>query len=217
MKLRKIDLALGGLALLPLGVTAAVYRRLPEQVPIHWNLDGSVNYGGRETLWPLAAMALGLLLLFRILPKIDPRRENYSRFRGAYDMTILATLLILNLLCGITVVEALRPGTVSVERVVTCAVGIFMAVLGNVMPKFKSNFFAGARTPWTLSDPDVWNRTQRLTGRLFFVWGILLAGGGLLLPGQFMFAVMIAGVAVVLIVPTAMSYRWYREKQKDRS
>lgn len=212
MKLKRIDVIFLGLALLPLVIVLAVYRHLPEQVPVNWNLNGGVEYGGRGTLWSLAIMGLGLLALFRLLPKIDPRGENYGRFRGAYDVTILATLLILNLLCGIVVVEALRPGTVSAERVISCAVGIFMVVLGNVMPKFKSNFLAGVRTPWTLSDPDVWNRTQRFAGRIFFIWGVLLIAGGLFLPGWVMFAGVIGGAAVAVIVPTAMSYLWYKKK-----
>ncbi len=213
---KKIDLLLWVLALLPLAGTAAVYRHLPNQVPINWGLDGSVTYGGRETLWPLAAGALAMLLLFRILPKIDPRGENYGRFRGAYDVTVLATVLILNLLCAVVVTEALRPGTLSVERVILCAVGVFMAVLGNVMPKFKSNFFAGVRNPWTLSDPDVWNRAQRLSGRLLVLWGVLMAAVGLVLPRQGMFAVIAAGAAVVAAVPTVMSYLWYRRKKRDQ-
>lgn len=210
---KKIDLLLWGLALLPLAGTAAVYRHLPDQVPINWGVDGSVAYGGRETLWPLAAGALILLLLFRILPKIDPRRENYSRFRGAYDVTVLVTMLFLNLLCAVVIIEALRPGTLSVERLLLCAVGVFMAVLGNVMPKFKSNFFAGVRNPWTLSDPDVWNRAQRLSGRLFVLWGVLMAAVGLALPRQGILAVIAAGAAVVVAVPNVMSYLWYRRKK----
>lgn len=213
MKLKKINIILIVLALLPLVITTAAYGHLPEQIPINWSLDGIVTYGGKGTLWMLASTALLLLVLFRTLPGIDPRRENYGRFRGAYDVTILSTLLILNLLCGIVVVEAMWPGTVSVERVVNCSVGIFMVVLGNVMPKFKSNFFAGIRTPWTLSDPDVWNRTQRFTGRIFFFWGILMAVGGLFLSGKVMFALVIGGAAIVLIVPTAMSYIWFQQKQ----
>ena len=83
------------------------------------------------------------------------------------------------------------------------------------MPKFKSNFFAGTRTPWSLSDPDVWNRTQRLSGRIFFALGLALLPAGLLLPEEAMFAILLAGVAAVVIAPTVMSYLWYRQKHPE--
>lgn len=202
-------------ALLPLVVTAVLYPSLPEQIPVHWNLGGSVTYGEKSTLWFLAALSLGTVVLMKVLPKIDPRRENYKRFGKYYDLTVLTTCLIMDLVFGVTIVETLHPGTLSVSRVITCAVaGLFM-VLGNVMPKFKSNFFAGARNPWTLSDPDVWTRTQRLSGQLFFFLGLVLAVAGLLLPEMAMFVVLLIGVAVLITVPALMSYLWYRQRHRE--
>ena len=60
------------LSLLPLVMIAAVYRRLPAEVPIHWDLDGAVDYGAKAQLWVIAAMAPVLEAMFCFLPKIDP-------------------------------------------------------------------------------------------------------------------------------------------------
>lgn len=196
----------------PIAATAALYGSLPEQVPIHWDLGGTVEYGPKSSLWLLSLMGLAVAAAMRILPKVDPRRENYKRFGKYYDVTLLAIILLLDTIYAVTVSEALHPGRLSVSRVVTCGVGLLFAVLGNVMPKFKSNFFAGTRTPWSLSDPDVWNRTQRLSGWLFFALGAVLLLAGLLFPEGAMFAILLAGVIVVVIVPTVMSYLWYRQK-----
>jgi uncharacterized membrane protein len=37
----------------------------------------------------------------------------------------------------------------------------------------RSNWFIGVRTPWTLSRETVWNKTNRLAGKLFKVAGVL--------------------------------------------
>lgn len=206
---------LWAVALLPVVVTAVLYPSLPEQIPVHWNLDGSITYGEKNTLWFLAALSLGTMVLMKVLPKIDPRRENYKRFGKYYDLTVLTTCLIMDLVFGVTVVETLHPGTLSVSRVITCAVAVLFMVLGNVMPKFKSNFFAGARNPWTLSDPDVWTRTQRLSGQLFFLLGLALAIVGLFLPEMVMFVVLLIGVAILITVPALMSYLWYRQRHRE--
>lgn len=196
----------------PLAATAALYGSIPGQVPIQWGLDGAVQYGPKYTLWFLSLLGPAVAAAMRVLPRVDPRRENYSRFGKAYDAALLSVILLMDLLYAVTVSEALYPGRISVYRVVPCGVGLLFAVLGNVMPKFKSNFFAGVRTPWSLSDPDVWNRTQRLGGRIFFVLGLVLILSGLFLPEWMMAAAVVAGVGAVLVVPTVMSYLWYREK-----
>lgn len=202
-------------AMLPLILTAVLYTSLPDQIPTHWGFNGSVTYSGKSSLWLLAALSPGITVMMKVMPKIDPRRENYKRFGKYYDLTVLTTVLILDLVFCVTLVEAVRPGTLSVSKVVTCAVGALFMVLGNVMPKFKSNFFAGARNPWTLSDPDVWTRTQRLSGQLFFILGLVLAVAGLFLPEVAMFVVLLIGVAVLITVPNLMSFLWYRQRHRE--
>lgn len=45
---RKTTILIWVLALLPLAATAVLYRRLPEQIPGQWGLDGSVRYDQRQ-------------------------------------------------------------------------------------------------------------------------------------------------------------------------
>ena len=84
------------LSLLPLVMIAAVYRRLPAEVPMHWDLDGAVDYGAKAQLWVIAAMAPVLEAMFCFLPKIDPKNKNYGKFGDAYLGIQLVTLLFLS-------------------------------------------------------------------------------------------------------------------------
>jgi uncharacterized membrane protein len=58
----------------------------PARIPVHWNVDGTVDgYGGKvEGLLGIPLLALAIYLLMRFLPRIDPDRANYARFGGAY-------------------------------------------------------------------------------------------------------------------------------------
>lgn len=201
------------LALLPAVITAVLYARLPAMIPTHWNIDGSVTYGSKTTILMLAGMSPAMALLFWVLPKIDPRKKNYEKFRGYYDGFILVLMLFLLMMDGVVLSESLWPGHISVGRVVNMAVGLLFIFLGNLMPKVKNNFFMGVRTPWTLSDPDVWNRTNRLGGKLFFWFGLVITLGSLFLPETALFAIMMLGVLTVSAVPITMSFLWYRKKQ----
>ena len=161
------------LSLLPLVMIAAVYRRLPAEVPMHWDLDGAVDYGAKAQLWVIAAMAPVLEAMFCFLPKIDPKNKNYGKFGDAYLGIQLVTLLFLAAITGICITEALRPGTVNVSGVVCLLVSLMMVYLGNVMPRFRMNWYCGVKNPWTLSSEAVWTRTHRIAGRMFFASGLL--------------------------------------------
>ena len=65
---------------------------------------------------------------------------------------------------------------------VTVFIGGLLTVAGFFMSTSKQNVFFGVRTPWTLSDPRVWEHTHRfagpvtmVTGGLCFVLGALLS------------------------------------------
>jgi len=200
------------LALLPLAAVAVLYSSLPGRIPTHWDINGTVTYGSKNTIWMVAGLSPLMAVLFGVLPKIDPRRKNYAKFQEYYDGFRIVILLFLLVLTGVILSESLSPGHISVGRIVPICVGILFAYIGNILPKIKNNFFMGIKTPWTLSDPDVWNRSNRLGGRLFFWFGIVFAVGGLFLPESVYFAILMIGVVAISGLPTLMSYVWYRQK-----
>lgn len=205
-----------GLAAGPAAVLLFAYRYLPERVPVHWGLDGTVSYGGRGALWLAALLPPAVLLLLELLPRLDPRRDNYRRFQRDYAGFAGALMVFFLALNAVVLTETLRPGALSVGRAATLALGILWAFLGNLLPRVKSNFFFGIKTPWTLSDPDVWNRTHRLGGALFFSLGLLLIPSALFLPQKGCMAVLLGGGLTAAGLPALQSYRWYREISRSR-
>lgn len=201
------------LALAPLALVGAVYARLPDRVPMHWGFDGTINgYGGKGELFLLAALGPGMALLFQILPRLDPKRRSYERFQKYYVAAALVVEAFMAVIVGVMLAEILRPGILSIGRVISALVGLLFLFLGNLMGKVKPNFFMGIRTPWTLSDPDVWNRTHRLGGGLFFLAGLAVLISAVLLPERAIFWVVLIGALAASLVPVVMSYLWYRKK-----
>jgi uncharacterized membrane protein len=56
-------------------------------------------------------------------------------------------------------------------RLVFVLVGAMIAIAGGQLGRLRSNFMIGIRTPWTLADDRVWDRTHRLAR-----WPAMLAG-----------------------------------------
>lgn len=200
------------LSILPLLMVAVLYPKLPEMVPIHWDLDGGVTYGEKIKLFPLAGLSLVVGILMPLLAKIDPRKQNYERFADAYFGTRIILLVFMIVMMSITLTESLYPGLLQVGRVVCAMVAVLFILLGNLMPKFKSNFFIGMKTPWALSSENVWNKTQRLSGRLFFFGGLVILISCFVVPEKQLFWGAMGIMLLICLIPAVMSYLWYQQE-----
>ena len=65
-------------------------------------------------------------------------------------------------------------------RLVFVLVGAMIAIAGGQLGRLRSNFMIGIRTPWTLADERVWDRTHRLAR-----WSVMLAGLAIVLAALF--------------------------------
>ncbi len=212
MKRKSAMILCAVLAVLPLLLLWAVWGELPDQVVTTWGFDGEVTgTGSKATLLGLALMGPGLGLLLALLPKIDPRRENYRKFQDHYDGFCVVFQLFMAAVNSAAIWENLSPGSLSIGRVVTVLIGLLFAFLGNILPTVRHNYFMGIRTPWTLADPRVWDRANRMGGRLFFLTGAVTVPLALLAPERWLLGVFMGLTAVSALVPTVASYFWFRK------
>lgn len=216
MKSKRNIALVWGISLIPVIILMIVYGKMPETVPTNFGFDGEINaYGPKSTLWLLAGMGVLMAALFQFMPLIDPRKRNYAKFQKYYDgFAIFMELFLLGTNC-LMYTEILRPGTVSIGRAVTVLISLLFILMGNMMGKIKHNYFFGIKTPWTLADPDVWNRTHRVGGRMWFVIGVLLLPCCLLLPEKVFFVLLVVGILGSTALLFALSYLWYRGKHQE--
>ncbi|PKM83452.1 MAG: hypothetical protein CVU89_01395 [Firmicutes bacterium HGW-Firmicutes-14] len=183
-----------------------VYPSLPDQVPSHWNIQGEVD-GWSTPFWGAFGMPLlnlGMYIMFFLIPRIDPKKEKYAKFRGAYNAFRYALHL---LLAGLFVVimMAARGMEPDVDRLVPMGVAILFIIIGNYMGKIQKNYFFGIRTPWTLDNEEVWRKTHRMAGPLW-VGGGLVSLIGAVFGGKTASVVFFSALAIMVVVPTVYSY-----------
>lgn len=190
-----------------------VFPRLPEMVASHWNELGVVD-GYMPRLWgvflvPLIMVAMGLLFL--VIPAIDPLKHNIATFRPQYDRFVVLILLFMLAVHVFTLLWNMGL-EISINRFMPVAMGLVFFFVGDLMRNAKRNFFVGIRTPWTLSNDVVWEKTHRLGAVLFQASGVVAALGALFerLSMWFILApVMIAG-----LIPTVYSYFEFRRIER---
>jgi len=197
---------------LPVIMSMVVYHDLPDQIAIHWDAMGNP-----DNFAPKALMAFGLPFLFlginlfsKLLLLNDPRRANASpamRMFAAWLPPVLSVVLI-----PVTLLIALGKD-ISITLLVPVLLGLVLIVVGNYLPKNRQNYTIGLKLPWTLDDPDNWNKTHRLAGYMYILAGVVLIGGAFLSRGfQTKSGVTptILIVLVLVIVPRLYSYLLYR-------
>lgn len=205
------------LALLPLLLVGALYTKLPAQVPMRWGFGGQVEYGEKWNLLIVAAVAPLSAVMLALVPRIDPKRRNYEKFSDSYLLFQIWMMGFLLVLVCLVLVETFYPGTVDMSRVVILLLAALLLTLGNMMPKFRPNFFCGIKTPWTLSSDTVWTKTHRLGGRMMFASGVCMLLT-LPLPETARFVLLFALLVLAVLTPSVMSYIWFRKEQaRERS
>jgi uncharacterized membrane protein len=190
-----------------------VYPSMPENVPTHWDLVGRPN-GWSSRFWGAWVMPLFLLgswAVMQILPRIDPRGNNYAKFGGAFEGIIVSVMLFM-LGMHIIVLRAALGYPVAMERVLPIGLGILFIVIGNLLPRARPNWFVGIRTPWTLSSDRVWEKTHRFGGHVFVAGGIIILLAGLTL-GHWAHVVTFVVITLCAAAVLIFSYlEWKREQ-----
>lgn len=191
-----------------------LYPYLPDQIPTHWNVYGQADGWGNKgwAAWLVPGICTLLLLLFPLLAKIDPKKENYEQFTRPYE--VIQTLLI-SFFAFVFTLQYVFTFYPEKQALMTplmfSGVGVMFILMGNYMGKVRQNFFVGLKTPWTLADPEVWQKSQRLAGWMFVLGGIIFLIEAWL--QKYILAAFILVIATIVIVPTVYSYWLFRTKK----
>jgi uncharacterized membrane protein len=186
---------------------------MPEQVPVHWNLQGEVD--GYSSRWFavlfMPAVSFVVFVLFRALPGRDPvsSSESNASLMARFGNWIVLFLLVVQL--------ALLGNAIGLQfdfiRVILAGAGVLFVAIGNEMGRLKPNSWAGVRLPWTMTDEDVWRESNRMGGRGMVVAGLLTVLFAALLPADIVLYVVIAAMLGGVIFMIGYSY-WVAEKKR---
>lgn len=215
----KKDYWLPVLALVNWGAMMLLMPRLPDRVPMHWNIRGEIDsWGSKEHLIWIGALGIGMWALLTVLPALDPKRENYSKFASAYRV-IRTVVVVMMIAVGWMSQAAAMGGKVDVILILKILLALVFIVMGNVLTRVRPAWFVGIRTPWTLSDTRVWRKTHRLGGFLMVFGGLLFIPSALFFPGTLglvlPFGVIIGG-SLVAAVYSGLLWRGFHRGERIR-
>lgn len=187
---------------------------LPARLATHWNAagqpDGTMSKPAALALLP--ALTGGLLVVFALVPRIDPLRENIASFRPVYDWFVVVFSAFMTVIHGGVIAFNLGYEFDFTLLVLAAVAGLFYYV-GVLLTHAERNWFVGIRTPWTLSSDDVWARTHRLGGRLFKLTALVALVG--LFFGDDAIYFLVVPALLTAGITIAYSYYLYEQLERD--
>jgi uncharacterized membrane protein len=191
-------------------ISILLYPQLTERMASHWGLYGEVN-GYMNKFWGsffMPFLSIGMYFLFLIIPKIDPKAKNIDKFRNHFDNFINSLFIFLFYIHLLTLVWNLGY-QFNLLAFIAPAFSLLFYNVGILVEKAEPNWTIGVRNPWTLSNEKVWDKTHKLTGKMFKIVAIITLFG-VLFP---MYGLIFLTVGVISVAVFSFIYSYWEYKK----
>lgn len=183
----------------------------------HWGLDGQPDgmVTGFIGIYLIPVLTLIFYVAFLVIPKIEVYQKNIEHFADQFWGFKVVFVFVM----GVIYVATLLPnlgywGATDPTLIIIPAIGLLFFYVGYMLNFTKRNYFIGIRTPWTLADEKIWEKTNKLAGQLFWVCGIL-AFVSLIAPGDVRLLIIIVPVIFVAIFVCLYSLYLYKKTKGE--
>ncbi len=195
------------LALLPIVVTLIALPFLPDTLPMHYGISGKVDrYGSKFEILilPIAVLITGLSRFF--IKKDDEFEYKFKLF--GYIMIFLNLLFFIIFFMSVGNITDFY--SYHFEKLISGVMYLLFIILGNMLPKFKRNHFIGIRLPWTLKNDEVWFKTHRFGGKVFFYGGIIAFVLNFFVEKEQSMFLLLILITVIVTSTAVYSYNIYK-------
>ena len=206
------------------GAAAAAYvwRYGPAgSLPMHLDLRGHVNgWGDRTTVaGVVAGLTAGFAAIFVIMETVTlsagaeaaPRRG----VRIAKLLLVYVEIMTVGLMLALAYGGASAP-ELGGGRLMPAILALLFLVVGAFMGKAGPNPFVGVRTYWTFRSRLAWDKSNRLSGRLFFWIGLVGLIASPFLAPSVTTPALIAAILLAALASVLESWRVWRTDPERR-
>ena len=226
----KIKIVNAALLLITLVSTLVILSYMPDEIPVHFGFDGTADRWGSKyemLIMPIImAVMLGIWFVTdltqgkRMLDSPDEKQRAEAKMNIKVmniTFTVISVMfMLLNFSFLYLSYSQLEGSSVEIDilKIVVIITGLGMAVMGNFMPKAKSNSAVGFRLPWTRFNDVTWQRSNRFAGIVAVIHGLISALSGIIFSGTTALLIMLISLCVALPVMTVYAHLVYQDELK---
>lgn len=194
------------ICLIPFFISIIFYKSLPDQVATHFDFNGIPDgYSSRM----FAAFGLPLIMLIinfisNFAIDKDPKKANVSKIIKIIGKWIVP---ILSVIMQSSIIAYAIGNKINISMYVSIGLGMIIMIIGNYLPKCKHNYTVGIKTPWTLNNEEVWNKTHKISGYLWVIGGLTITISSFIGFESIMIVVLV----IIALVPIIYSYILYKK------
>ena len=191
-----------------------LYPITEEPMATHWGPSGEADgYGSRFMgLLFLPIMVALLYGVLSLIPRIAVYKKNIMKFYNYYFWFKVVFVIFFGAVYAATIAYN-RWKVFNMSYFVMPAVAVLFFYAGVIMKHAKRNFFIGIRTPWTLSNEKIWEKTHKLGYKLFYA----LAGLMVIITFlEYKIWILLISVISVVVFLFVYSYVLYQKVTRKR-
>lgn len=199
-------------AIAPVIVVACNYHSLPLCCIVRIDGGGGCHYGARSILCILSLLPTIFVSCITMYIHSGKRKGRPNVEVQRIAMSIIVFIL------GYVVALILRNFNVDIIEIYNLAcfsISILFATIGGALLKDRKDNPLEIKNAWTMADISVMDKTNTLAGNMCVVGGFIQALCSIFLRRkQLLFYVMILVFMACLVVPSVMSYVWFKKNNK---
>lgn len=204
------------LAVLPLIVSCIALIFLPDRVPMHYDIAGEIDrWGAKYQVLIIPAIIIGTAFFLLLMAKhYGSKKEAYNNEKVLLYASN-ALIIFLNMLCYYFLYLAFVNARgrvinqINSMQITFMTLGLLLIVLGNIMPKLKTNIVLGVRTKWSMENEQTWFKSQRFGGACFIIAGIIMMVINFATNSIIGTVVSFVAIAVATVASIIASYKYY--------
>lgn len=219
------------IALLPLAITAAVLPMMPEQVPMHYDINGAVDrMGSRYELFLLPVIIILVVAVSGFTKThYEKRADSADGSEGksarmnvkVLNISSFAVPVIFGALQGGVLYMTYRNATAEhvevnsdlIVRLSVILIGIMCVIFGMIMPKTERNNVFGFRVTWSMYNETTWKKCNTFGGIVFVIIGLLMMISSAIVPAAFVIFLMLGYLLLGTVIMLVYSYKVYKAEK----
>jgi uncharacterized membrane protein len=162
-----------------------------------------------------AGVLVAIMAIVTVAPFIMPPKGALERSAKAYGAICFGLAAFIAVILGAVIGKDMG-WPVAIGQVIAVAMGVLFLVLGNFATKVRPNNVYGVRTPWTLSNEAVWDKTHRFAGPAMMLGGLFILAAGFWRPAQTLPIILLGAIVPVLLSVAYSYWLWLQLPPEDR-